>query len=242
MNELGMQNTKLYVTEWNLTISDRNYINDTCFKGAYIIKNYLDFYGVVDMAGYFAGSDRISEYYDTNGLLYGGTGILSKDGILKPAGFAFEFLNRLYPYYIGKGSNYIVSSNRHGIYGILCHNMRRLNYNYYFSKEDELEKEQMWKYVEDRKQMEFNLTLSDIEPGEYQQKIYRINTKNGNIFKIWREMGFIDELDREDIEYLRRICEPKILIEEIVVTDCDIEVNIIIEPNEIVFVRLRKIG
>lgn len=242
MNELGMQNTKLYVTEWNLTISDRNYINDTCFKGAYIIKNYLDFYGVVDMAGYFAGSDRISEYYDTNGLLYGGTGILSKDGILKPAGFAFEFLNRLYPYYIGKGSNYIVSSNRHGIYGILCHNMRRLNYNYYFSKENELEKEQMWKYVEDRKQMEFNLTLSDIEPGEYQQKIYRINTKNGNIFKIWREMGFIDELDREDIEYLRRICEPKILIEEIVITDCDIEVNIIIEPNEIVFVRLRKIG
>jgi beta-xylosidase len=242
MNELGMQDTKLYVTEWNLTISDRNYINDTCFKGAYIIKNYLDFYGIVDMAAYFVGSDRISEYYDTNGLLYGGTGILSKDGILKPAGFAFEFLNRLYPYYIGKGSNYIVSSNGHDIYGILCHNMRRLNYNYYFSKENELEKEQMWKYVEDRKQMEFKLTLSDIEPGEYQQKIYRINSKNGNIFKIWREMGFIDELDREDIEYLRRICEPKILIEEIVVTDCDIEVNIIIEPNEIVFVRLRKIG
>lgn len=242
MNQQGMQDTKLYVTEWNLTISDRNYINDTCFKGAYVVKNYLDFYGIADMAGYFVGSDRISEHYDSDELFYGGTGVLSKDGILKPAGFAFEFLNRLYPYYVGKGSNYLISSNKHGTYGIVCHNMRRLNYNYYFTKEDELDKEQMWKYMEDGKQMELKLTLRDMEPGEYQQKIYRINSKHGNVFKTWKEMGFISELEREDVKYLRRICEPQMLIEEIEVTGLEMEVNITMEPNEIVFVRLKRIG
>lgn len=52
MQEVGFQDKKLYVTEWNLTISDQNYINDICFKGAYVVKNILDFYGMVDDAVY----------------------------------------------------------------------------------------------------------------------------------------------------------------------------------------------
>ena len=242
MDEAEMKDIPLYITEWNLTVSDRNFINDTCFKGAYIVKNYLEFYDITDVAGYFVGSDRISEHYDSNELLYGGMGILSKDGILKPAGFAFEFLNRLYPYYIGKGTNYIISSNHHGAYGMVCHNMRRLNYNYYFAKEDELEKDLMWKYSEDRMQKELKITLRDVEPGEYQQKIYRINSENGNVLGIWREMGFINELDREDVKYFRRVCEPKMQIDNINVVRHQAEIDITLEPNEIAFVRLRKIG
>ena len=92
------------------------------------------------MAGYYAGSDRMSEHYDSNELLFGGRGVLSKDGILKPAGFAFEFLNRLYPYFVGKGENYLISSNGHGSYGMICHNMRKLSYNYYLQKKMNLKR------------------------------------------------------------------------------------------------------
>ena len=83
-------------------------------------------------------------------MLYGGTGIITKDGILKPAGFAFDFLNRLLPYYIGKGENCILTTDGHGSYGILCHNAKKLNYNYYLSAENELDKDNIWKYLEDR--------------------------------------------------------------------------------------------
>lgn len=242
MDRAGMKDTKLYITEWNLTISDRNYINDTCFKGAYIIKNYLDFYGLADMAAYYTGSDRMSEHYDSNELLFGGRGVLSKDGILKPAGFAFEFLNRLYPYFVGKGENYLISSDGHGSYGIICHNMRRLNYNYYFTKEDELEKDQMWKYIEDQKQLNLKVILDDLESGEYQQKIYRINSNNGNVLGVWGEMGYIRDMDREDVKYFRRVCEPKMLIDNRDVVRHQIEVDLTMEPNEITFVRIRKIG
>lgn len=239
---VGMKDMKLYITEWNLTISDRNYMNDTCFKGAYIVKNYLDFYGLTDMAGYYAGSDRMSEHYDSNELLFGGRGVLSKDGILKPAGFAFEFLNRLYPYFVGKGENYLISSNGHGSYGMICHNMRKLSYNYYFTKEDELEKDQMWKYIENQKQLNLKVELDDLESGEYQQKIYRINSDNGNVLGIWGEMGYIRDMDREDVKYFRRVCEPKMLIDNMNVVRHQMEINLTLEPNEITFVRIRKIG
>ena len=44
--------------------------------------------------------------------------------------------------------------------------MRKLNYNYYFTKEDELEKDQMWKYIEDQKQLDLKIVLDDLESGE----------------------------------------------------------------------------
>lgn len=242
LNEAGLGNIKRYLTEWNLTFSERNYINDTCFKGAYIIKNILDLYGMVDDMGYFIGSDRISESYDSQELLYGGTGLMTRDGILKPAGFAFEFLQRLYPYYIGKGANYLITTDRHDSYGIICHNQRKLGYIYYLTKEDELEKESLWKYFEDRDTLDLQLELNDLPNGTYQIKTYCINIKNGNVMNIWKEMAYEKELSRNDIKYFRRMCEPKLTIRKQDVEDAALKLNIPMQYNEIAFIRVRKLA
>ena len=146
LTKLGMEDVKLFITEWNLTASFRNYLNDCCFGGAYIIKNILDIYGKIDDIAHFVVTDRTQQDYDSNELLFGGAGILSKDGILKPAGYAFEFLNRLYPYHIGHGENYLLTTDQHDSYGIICHNQRKLGDNYYLADEDKLEKEHLWIY------------------------------------------------------------------------------------------------
>ena len=82
----------------------------------------------------------------------------------------------------------------------------------------------------------------DLESGEYQQKIYRINSDNGNVLGTWGELGYIRDMDREDVKYFRRVCEPKMLIDNINVVRHQIEINFTMEPNEITFVRIRKIG
>lgn len=242
LEETGLGSIKRYVTEWNLTVSSRNYINDSCFKGAYIIKNILDLYGMVDDMGYFTVSDRFSESYDSQELLYGGTGLITRDGILKPAGFAFEFLQRLYPYLIGKGDNYFVTTDRHDSYGILCHNQRKLGYIYYLTKEDEVEKESLWKYFEDRDAMELHLELDDLPNGTYQIKGYRINIKNGNVMSIWKEMDYEKELSRNDIKYFRRMCEPKLTIRKQDVTDGKLSLDVQMQHNEIAFIRVRRLA
>lgn len=241
MQDAGIQDKKLYVTEWNLTISDRNYINDTCFKGAYVVKNLLGMYGMVDYAGYFTGTDRISEYFDSNLILHGGTGLVTKHGIMKPAGFAFEFFNRLYPYLMGINNSCIITTNGHGTYGILCHNMRRLNYNYYFTKENEIEKEHLWKYYEDMKTTEFELVLNDMETGVYQMKICRVNERNGSILYIWKGMQYARELDREDMRYFKRTCEPKLTIEKIQSENGTVKSKIRILPNEVIYIKMQRL-
>jgi beta-xylosidase/AraC-like DNA-binding protein len=241
MQSAGFADKKLYITEWSLSISDRNYINDTCFKGAYILRNVIHLYGMVDEMAYFHGTDRVTAYYDSNELLYGGNGLVTKDGILKPAGFAFEFLKDLYAYYVGKGDNYLITTDRHDAYKIICHNQKKLNYNYYFSREYELEKEHIWKYYEDRDPLDLQLELTDVKNGIYRIKISRINENSGSVLDIWSDMDYERELSRNDIKYFRRVCEPKLTILKAEVKNHTLDLHIPMEPNEIALVRIKRL-
>lgn len=237
--ELGIHHNKLYITEWNITASARNYINDSCFKGAYIIKNVLDMYGLADDMGYYIGSDRISEYYDSNMMLHGGSGLISKQGIAKPAGYAFDFLQRLYPYFVKKGKNYMITTDEHHSYGIVYHNQQVLNYHYYFIKEDEVERDNLWNYYEGRRELNLTLQLEDMKDGEYQVKVYQINEQNGSLLDMWKEMDYEMEPSRNDLQYLKRVCAPKLSIYKKLISNGKLELHLNMKPNEIGFVRVR---
>lgn len=241
IKEAGFMDVPVYLNEWNFTPSVRNYINDTTFKGAYVIKNMIDIYGMVDAMGYGAGSDRAYAFYDTPELLFGGTGLMTTDGILKPAAFAFDFLNnRLFPYFLGKTKNYLVSADGHDNYAIVCHNQQILSCSYYLTTETEIEKDGMWKYYEDQSNLNLRICINDVSDGSYKIKIFRINDTFGSVLHIWEELGFEKDPSRNDVKYFRRACEPALSIKR---TDA-VEGKLVIEeqlaPNEIAIIRVHK--
>lgn len=82
---------KIYITEWNNTVSNKNVINDSLYKGAYIVKNLIDSIGEVEGIGYWIASDLHHSGPKTNEILNGGSGLLNKYGMYKPAMFAMKF-------------------------------------------------------------------------------------------------------------------------------------------------------
>lgn len=240
LEKVGWKDVKLYVTEWGMTVSERNGINDTCYKGAYIVKNVIDTIGMTDMLGYFLGSDKVSQFYDSRQLLQGGNGLVTKDGILKPSGYAMKFLSWLYPYYIGKGENHLVTTDGENRYGIICHNQKCLNYYYYYTEEDEINFKEIWKYFENREKAELNITINDVADGLYQMRIYRVNEQAGSVLGVWEELGYHKELSKDDIQYLQKMCEPRLTIQDIEVNGNTADINVIMEANEITFVKLYR--
>ncbi|MCD8020462.1 MAG: AraC family transcriptional regulator [Clostridiales bacterium] len=240
LSPLEIGQLPICVAEWNLTISDRNFINDSCFKGAYIIKTYIELYGCVDEMAYFIGSDHTSEFYDTNVPLYGGTGLITRDGILKPAGFALDFLNRSYPYFIEKGDNYFITTDNFDSYGIVCHNCKELNYNYYNTDENKIEKENISKYFEDNDPLDLHFHFKNITDGTYQIKIYKINGSHGSVLKLWEEMDYEQDISSQDIRYLRRVCEPNLTIKKCIAKHNCIDLDLNMSANEIAFINLSR--
>ena len=241
MKSCGFEHTNILVSEWNLTISDRNHINDTCFKAAYIMKNMIEVYGEVKGIGYFSGSDYLSEYYDSNTILYGGTGLLSKHTIFKPSAYAFSFLHKLYPNFIDKGKQYMLTSDGHTSYAIVCYNMKELNHNYYYTKEDRLDREHLWKYYENQEDMQLQFHLEDVEDGEYQIKIHRLNQTYGSVFDMWAELGFHTNLSSNDINYLKDHASPKLTIHRKRTSLACLSFDVTLETNEIMLIRISKL-
>lgn len=233
---------KLYLTEWNLTFSDRNLINDSCFKGAYLMKNYIALLGQVDAMAYFRGTDRVSESYDTDAFLFGGTGLLTRDGVQKPMAMAIHFLNRLYSGYIGKGENYLVTEDGHGNYGIACHNCKKLSYNYYYVEEDNLDRDHLLKYFEDLDSLTLHLEIRDVKDGIYQMKIYRVNDENGSVQRVWGEMEYESSLSRDDLHYIQRVCGPKLSMQKVQAEGGSVHLDIPMKANEIAYIGLNYQG
>ena len=127
----------------------------------------------------------------------------------------------------------------HGSFGIVCHNQKKLNYNYYLSKENEIDKQNIWKYFEDRDSREIQIRLTDVADGTYQMKTYSINEQNGSVLDIWREMDYESELTRNDIKYFRRVCEPKLKIQKVEAKEGKLDINVTLMANEIAFIRLK---
>ncbi len=234
----GMSDVPLILDEWNLTPSVRNYINDTSFKGAYIIKNTIDLYGEFRAMGYAVGTDRQDLSFDTNEPLFGGGGLLTKDAVMKPAAFAYDFLNRLYPYFVGKGTHFLATTDRHENYAIVCHNQQTLNYNYFLTPEISMEKSSMWKYYREKKKLDIHLRLDGVVDGMYRVKIYRINDMNGSVLEAWSDMDFEPDLSRNDIKYLRRFCEPNMTIRKVEAHEGILDIEDQLMPNEIMLIRI----
>ena len=142
---------------------------------------------------------------------------------------------------MGKDKNYLVTTDGHDNYRIVCHNQQKLNYNYYLTPETDLEKESMWKYYESRCKLKLQLQLQGVREGNYCIKVTRINDWNGNVLGIWKEMGYENELSKNDIRHFRRVCEPKLTIKEANTQNGMLAVDEELSANEIALISIKYV-
>lgn len=239
-DKAGLGDTPIYATEWNESITDKNYLNDTCYRGAYIVKSMLAADGDIACACYYSGTDRRTESFDSYALLRGGNGLLNREGIMKPAGFAMRLLGKLSGCVVASGEWFMVTTDRRDNYAIILHNKRKLGYRYYKTEENALLKEQILKCYEDDFICERELELSGMKNGSYQVRTQRVNARSGSVFDLWRKLGFNENLSADDIRYLSSVCEPLLQIEVVNVSTGRMPLQLVMEPNEVALIEVRK--
>ena len=233
LKEEEFEPAELHITEWNFTISNRNCINDSCAQGAYVMKTCIESVGNVDMMGFWHGSDLHSEFYDTDGVLYGESGLLSRDGIKKPSFYAFHFLYFLQSDLLGKTENALLSTNGHGNYTIVCHNCKQLNYRYTMKEEKDIDVKDIGELYEDLDAIHLKFEIRNVENGDYIMRSFYVNPENGSVQELWRDMEYLRDLSKGEIEYLRRNATPKVEMRKIHVEDGILRVETKLLAHEI---------
>ncbi len=240
MVRAGFPEVPVRVMEYNLTLCARNALNDSCLKAAYLVANAIACVGETDVLGYALLSDYSDEGSDTSTVLFGGGGLVTSNGIRKPAFGALSFINLLYPDVQARHRNCLVTRNARGSMRIVCHNLKKPNYNYYRLEEEDVGAEALTAIQSDSEMLSISLSVAGVEDGEYQVKTRLINRHHGSVQDKWVDMGMEPGLVPEEMEYLRACSLGDIQVRRCEATDGVLELQWEMEPNEIRYVHVYR--
>jgi xylan 1,4-beta-xylosidase len=240
LDKTDFANLELNVTEWNISISNRDYLNDSCFKSSYMVKNIIQNIGKsqVNMIGYWLFSDIFSNFRDSKSLLHGGAGLITKSGIKKPSYNAFVLLNQLGYNLVAKGENYIITSKSANRFQILCFNYKHFNYSYYLHPEGSTSIREQYDIFEDTNSQFISIKLEGMKAGHYRIKEQRLSRKHGSILDEWLNFGGVDDIKPDEINYLKQICGPYMKVEHALIEDNLLSLEIELEPHEVRLIEL----
>ena len=238
LDDNELRTGELHVSEWNFTPGSRDMINDSSFKGAYVVKSLMEMMGRVDVAGYWPGLDLTSGYYDTKHLIDGRGGLLTKGNICKPAFYGFAFFSQLDPYLIAQDENMVVTTNRRSNYRIVCHNYAHPAENYYEIRKDTdavvRESVEFFNY----QTRAFRIVIRNVENGRYYVKKRLLDRRHGCVQNEWQHMGLSDALNVRDIEYLQGVCVPQITMDTVQVQNRELTIDYTLETNAILSIHI----
>lgn len=228
---------EIYITSWSDSITKLNILNDSCYRGATIIKNIIDCFGQVGVFAYSVPLDLAYKDKMQDKVIFGGDGLLSKQGLKKPSFYAYRFLQRVGRYYYGKTENSIIFGNDDNEYQIICHNCKGLSYHYYM-EEEQLNYEHFETYFENDDALQLRFRLTHLKNGSYTMKIRSVSREYGSIQDEFRKMAPFESivipeyLHSDDLEYLHQVNVPHMRLQTFCVTDGMLDLHVELKPNE----------
>ncbi len=195
--------SRIYVSEWNLTVSDRNYLNDSACRAAYFAQKLPALWDLADLIAVSVGSDLLGTHLDTYKVASGGMGLLTTTDIKKPAYLALQLLGRLGPWLVDRGENHVVTRAQDGSLYILCSNLKHFNSSYYMRSEASFEPGRLDELFEDLDPIELSFTLKNMPRDAVCAVKARSVTESSGILGEWKKFQFDADLTPHDIQYLR---------------------------------------
>lgn len=227
----------IYLTQWNSTISNRDLLNDTCFKSCYLVKNILENYDDIESFGYWTLSDQNSLHIPGKSLFHGGLGLLTKNGIKKAAYSGLELLTKLGSHLLIKNTGYIVSKTSN-TYQVLVYNYQHYSELYAMGENYDLTPLNRYTPFPYARSKQYSFTLDKVHDESYILSEYVISREHGSSFDIWSKQFPIPLTRDEDLEALKGLSQPLLSKRELEAKEKQLEFELTVAPHEVKLIIL----
>lgn len=230
----------IYISEWSNTVSRSNLLNDSLYKGAFIVKSIIDVFDQVAGLGYWLGSDLAQKSPNSYSFLTGGNGLLNKNGLSKPAMHAMKFFDQLRGLQLlYKDGRHLIASSDGDEFFVLGHNYTHPSSLYFLKDEAHLKLTEIVNFFE-KNEFEEELIFSGISNGEYELRIFSCLKDHGDLFNQWKRFNFTRHLRASDLSYLDKMNTPLQNLEEVHVTNHRLVIHKQLTTNEFYVINVKK--
>lgn len=209
LEEYHLEGKPFYMTEWNLTVSHRNLINDTCFKGCYLVKNLLENYDRLESFGYWSLTDLIGELQLSGHQFHGGLGMFTMDQVPKAHYHVFRMIAELGDVLLSSGKGWFVTKQSK------TGNIRMIFYNYshydkLISSGEAFDMTLTNRYTSfyGLQHRTVSVTLTHLPFERCCVREIYVNRDCGSSYDTWLRMGGVELSDQRDLDYLNQVSQP----------------------------------
>ncbi len=239
-NLVNLPKLPIYITEWASSSSHRDWLNDTCYRSSYIVKNILENYDEVDSFSNWCLSDTLEELPYDNDLFHGEMGLFAYHGIKKPAYYAFVFLNKLMDTLIDSGNGYFITTNQKGDYAIILYNYIHISPLYCQGVLFNVTFLERYNAFVDAESCDFEFSVTNVMNGKYVLTEHIVNRDHGSAFDEWVRMGAMPLTNEEEINVLKGRSMPQITKSKIEISNNYLNYYAELKPHEIRLVLIKK--
>lgn len=207
VDESHFPNLEIHLTEWCTSSAYGDCSHDHVTGACFIIRSILNSIGLVDSLAYWVFTDIFEEKGAGFGIWHGGFGLMTTNGIPKPAWHAYRFLNALGTFMVARTDEAVLTRKANG-------KIVALLWNY---PENEVplaapvlrDPEKAASLTETGSDKQAELTIAGFAP-HTRFKVETLNREHGDAAVLFRAMGSPMEPSREAVDLLRKAAEPMV--------------------------------
>ena len=228
----------LYFSEWSTSYTPRDSVHDSYISAPYILSKLKGCEGLAQGMSYWTYSDLFEEPGPPTASFQGGFGLLNREGIRKPAYFAYKYLHAL------QGDN-IVTSDPEAMVSAKDGRLAAVIWNFEQPQQQVSNRPFYTKLVTAHPAADVQLRVIRLAPrAAYHFEVYRTGYHSNDAYSAYLEMGSPKDLTATQIEHLNNLTRDAPETDRVVHSSPDgtIDIRVPMSSNDIVLLELARGG
>jgi xylan 1,4-beta-xylosidase len=205
-------NLELHYTEWSSSYTPADPVHDSYHEAPYILQKLKQVGDAAQSMSYWVFTDIFEESAPRFTPFHGGFGLLTIQGINKPAFYAYQFLNRL-------GDTELKNNDTKSW---TCKdadgNIQILAWDYTYTRPVDSINNQQY-YIRDlpaKSKGKLKINITDVPEGNYSLQVYKTGYRCNDAYTTYYDLGRPDQLSKPEVEQIKKLNDGSPVSKEIV--------------------------
>lgn len=224
----------VYFTEWSTSYTPRDVVHDSYVSAPYILSKLKASEGLVQGMSYWTYTDLFEEPGPPTAAFEGGFGLMSRDGIRKPAFFAYKYLHAL------RGSS-LSSSDAQSLIAVDGGNVSVVLWDFKQPQQSVSNRSFFTKLLPATPTEPVELRILHLKPsGKYRLKQFRTGYEANDAYSAYIKMGLPKDLTAKQLGELTKLTRDQPEKQQTLRSNKDGEITVAVpmRSNDIVLLQL----
>jgi xylan 1,4-beta-xylosidase len=191
-------NLELHYTEWSSSYTPADPLHDSYHEAAYILEKLKQVGNAANSMSYWVFTDIFEEPGPRHTPFHGGFGLLTIQGINKPAFYAYQFLNKL-----GQ-TELMTADTRSWVTKNARGDVQMLLWDFTYTLPDSTNNQNYYiKNLQAKSKGKVKINLTNVPAGKYKMEIYKCGYRVNDAYTSYLDMGKPNQLNKQQVEKIK---------------------------------------